>query len=113
MHTVSNILANLPSALSGEIFDTIFESGSIRIERIVSNGQVTPDGEWYDQEQAEWVLVLAGSAALLFEGAREAQQLGAGDYLLIPAGCRHRVTWTDPAVKTVWLALHFPSTGTP
>ena len=104
---IRNILAGLPPALSGEAFDTIAESGSVRIERIVSNGQATPEGEWYDQEQDEWVLVLAGSAGLLFAGAQEPQRLDAGDHILIPAGCRHRVAWTDPAVKTVWLAVHF------
>jgi cupin 2 domain-containing protein len=104
---IRNILADLPPALSGEVVDTLAESDSVRIERIVSNGQATPEGEWYDQEQEEWVLVLAGSAGLLFEGAQGPQRLVAGDWALIPAGCRHRVAWTDPAVKTVWLAVHF------
>ena len=110
---ILNILAGLPPALSGEVFDTIAESGSVRIERIVSNGQATPEGEWYDQELDEWVLVLAGSAGLLFEDALEPQRLVAGDYALIPAGCRHRVDWTDPAVKTVWLAVHFSAAHSP
>jgi cupin 2 domain-containing protein len=110
---IRNILASLPPALSGEAFDTIAESGSVRIERIVSNGQATPQGEWYDQERDEWVLVLAGAAGLLFDGAQEPQRLTAGDHILIPAGCRHRVAWTDPAVKTVWLAVHFAARPRP
>lgn len=110
MPTIINILTQLPPALSGEAFETIAECDSVRIERIVSNGQATPEGEWYDQERDEWVLVLSGSAGLLFDGAQEPQRLGAGDYTLIPAGCRHRVAWTDPMVKTVWLAVHFVST---
>ena len=104
---ILNILAGLPPALSGEAFETIVESDVVRIERIVSNGQATPESEWYDQEQDEWVLVLAGSADLLFNGAEAPQRLGAGDYTLIPAGCRHRVEWTNPDVSTVWLAVHF------
>jgi len=107
MHEIRNILADLPSALTGEVFDTMVDSAAVRIERIVSNGHSTPENEWYDQEQAEWVLLLAGSAELLFADALEPQRLVAGDHLLIPAGCRHRVTWTDPTVKTVWLAVHF------
>lgn len=103
---IRNILAGLPPALAGESFETLLESDFVRIERIVSNGQVTPEGEWYDQVRDEWVLVLAGSADLLFDGAQGPQRLVAGDYTLIPAGCRHRVAWTDPAVKTVWLAVH-------
>jgi cupin 2 domain-containing protein len=110
---IRNILANLPPALSGEVFETIARSGSVRIERIVSNGQATPEGEWYDQEQNEWVLVLAGSAGLLFDGEKQPRGLHAGDYTLIPAGCRHRVAWTDPDVTTVWLAVHFGAARTP
>jgi cupin 2 domain-containing protein len=110
---VLNILADLPPALSSEVFDTIAESGAVRIERIVSNGQATPVGEWYDQERDEWVLVLAGSAGLLFKDSKEPQHLGTGDHILIPAGCRHRVAWTDPDVKTVWLAVHFASANSP
>jgi cupin 2 domain-containing protein len=103
---IQNILSNLPPALSGEAFETLVASDSVRIERIVSNGQATPEGEWYDQERDEWVLVLAGSAGLLFDGAQEPLRLEPGDYTMIPAGCRHRVDWTDPDVTTVWLAVH-------
>jgi cupin 2 domain-containing protein len=110
---ILNILAGLPPALSGEAFETIAKSDSVRIERIVSNGQATPDGEWFNQELDEWILVLAGSAGLQFDGAQEPQHLNAGDYTLIPAGCRHRVAWTDPAVSTVWLAVHFATVPRP
>lgn len=110
---IRNILASLPPALSGEEFETIVDSGSVRIERIVSSGQATPEGEWYDQERDEWVLVLAGSAEVLFEDSRKPSCLAVGDYLLIPAGCRHRVTWTDPARKTIWLAVHFTTVRRP
>lgn len=110
---IRNILSVLPPALSAEAFESVVESNSVRIERIVSSGQATPEGEWYDQERDEWVLVLAGSAGLLFEGALEPQRLVVGDHILIPAGCRHRVAWTDPAVRTVWLAVHFVSANPP
>jgi cupin 2 domain-containing protein len=112
MHKIRNIMADLPSALSGEVFDTIADSAAVRIERIVSNGQITPEGEWYNQSRDEWVLLLAGSAELLFDDAQEPQRLVAGDHVRIPAGCRHRVTWTDPDVKTVWLAVHFTADPT-
>jgi cupin 2 domain-containing protein len=110
---IQNMLTCLPPALTGESFETIVDSGPVRIERIVSNGQATPEGEWYDQERDEWVLLLTGSAGLLFDDAREPRLLGPGDCLLIPAGRRHRVAWTDPAVSTVWLAVHFTAAGTP
>ena len=76
----------------------------LRIERIVSSGQVSPD--WYDQDQDEWVLLLEGGAHLLIEGEGELV-LGPGDHLLIGAHVRHRVTWTDPERPTIWLAIHF------
>ena len=53
------------------------------------------------------MVLLSGAAGLLFEGEDEVRELHPGDYVLIPAHCRHRVAWTDPIEKTVWLALHF------
>lgn len=100
-----NILADLPDS-ADEIFETLFEKPGVKIERIISSGQATPQGEWYDQENDEWVILLSGSAGLLIEGEEAARTLKAGDFLLLPAGCRHRVEWTDSHVKSVWLAVH-------
>lgn len=104
---VENILDNLPTKLRDERFDELLRGDGFRLERILSTGHSTPAGQWCDQDQAEWVLVLRGSAQLQFEGEPEAVELGPGDYVLIPAHCRHRVQWTDPRYPTVWLALHF------
>lgn len=101
-----NILANLPASPE-EIFETLLEKPGIKIERIISSGQATPHGEWYDQARDEWVLLVSGTAGLLLEGEDSVRRLVAGDYLYLPAGCRHRVEWTDPHVKSVWLAVHF------
>ena len=73
----------------------------------LSQGHVSPPGFWYDQAEDEWVVVLEGSAAVQFEGAAEVVHLRRGDCLKIPARARHRVVWTDPAQKTVWLAIHY------
>jgi cupin 2 domain-containing protein len=109
--SMHNIFAGFPPAVTDEVVETIAGSAAVRIERIVSRGQATPDGEWYDQERDEWVLLLAGSAMLRFEGDTHARSMASGDHLLIPAGCRHRVDWTDPDRETVWLAVHFPAGG--
>lgn len=77
-----------------------------RIERIVSTGQSSPEGFWYDQDFAEWVVLLVGAARVSVEGEDAPRLLGAGDYLFIPAHTRHRVDWTDPADTTIWLAIH-------
>ena len=104
---IGNLLADLPSPGPDELFEAILHRPGLRIERIVSSGQATPLGEWYDQAWDEWVLLLAGSAGLLLEGEHLPRILVPGDHLLLPARCRHRVAWTDPAVQTVWLAVHF------
>ncbi len=89
-----------------ELFETLLHAPHFKLERIVSTGQATPPGQWYDQERAEWVILLQGSAGLRIEG-EEICTLSPGDHVLIPAHVRHRVEWTDPARPTVWLGLHF------
>ncbi|MFA6823083.1 MAG: cupin domain-containing protein, partial [Geobacter sp.] len=83
------------------------QPGSMQIERIVSRGQVTPEGVWYDQERDEWVLLLTGGAELQLADEGAARRLEPGDWLHLPAHCRHRVVWTAPEQETVWLAVHW------
>lgn len=104
---IRNLLADLPHAGTKEIFEPLVTSDRLLIERIVSQGQSTPAGEWYCQERDEWVLVLAGCAELQFEGQARPCRMEAGDSAMIPKSCRHRVEWTDPDRNTVWLAVHF------
>jgi cupin 2 domain-containing protein len=85
----------------------LLEAPGFRLERIVSMGHATPAGRWYDQDRAEWVLLLRGGAGLRFEDDAAPLTLRPGDHVLIPARRRHRVEWTDAAEPTVWLALHF------
>jgi len=102
-----NLLASLPAGLAAEQTIDLVANDNVRIARIVSTGQASPPGFWYDRDRAEWVLVVAGSAGLLIEGEVEPRVLRPGDYLLIPAHCRHRVAWTDAERPTVWLAVHY------
>jgi cupin 2 domain-containing protein len=102
-----NLLAALPERKAEEHVDLLVEKSGVRIERIVSTGQASPPGFWYDQPWTEWVLLLAGAAGLLFEDEPTPRPLKAGDYLLIPAGQRHRVEWTDAMQPTIWLAVHY------
>lgn len=101
-----NIFAAIPAKLTEELFETLIDNACVRIERIVSQGHTTPPGRYYDQDRDEWVLVLQGRALLSCEGISDPIALAAGDYFLIPAHCRHRVEWTDPAGSTIWLAIH-------
>ena len=105
---MSNLFDPISPAVTGETFQVLLSTGNFRLERIVSAGQATPPGEWYDQDTHEWVVLLSGGAGLRFEDEPEPRVLSPGDYLLIPAHRRHRVEWTDPEAPTVWLALHYP-----
>jgi cupin 2 domain-containing protein len=104
---MANLFDPVPPEISEEIFQPLLETGAFRLERIVSKGQATPPGEWYDQETDEWVVLLSGGAGLRFEDEPETRILFPGDHLLIPAHRRHRVEWTAPEGPTVWLALHY------
>ncbi len=85
----------------------MLERPGMRIERIVSTGQATPVGEWYDQENDEFVLLVSGAARLRIAGEAEDRAIEEGGWVFLPAHCRHRVTWTRDDPPTVWLALHF------
>jgi len=102
----ANLFDAIPASLPDEVTAVLCSGADVRIERTVSRGHASPDGFWYDQEEHEWVLLVAGSAALEIEGQGEVE-LAPGDYLLLPAHCRHRVTRTASATDTIWLALFF------
>ena len=106
MH-VRNLFADAPDKSPEEIVDELLRGGPFKLQRIISSGQSTPPGEWYDQAQDEWVILLSGGARLRFAESDETIQLEPGDYLNIPAHAPHRVEWTDPEQQTVWLALHY------
>lgn len=101
-----NLFAKLTPPASEERFEALLETDGVTLERIVSTGQATPPGDWYDQPLAEWVVLLKGAAGLRFEDETEVRELRPGDYVLIPAHARHRVEWTSETEPTVWLALH-------
>lgn len=102
-----NLFAELPKSLLEEWIENLAVSKNARIERIVSTGQASPEDFWYDQDEAEWVVVLHGEAELEFEDPTERRRLQRGDYVLIPAHRKHRVAWTSPNEPTVWLAVFF------
>ena len=99
-----NLFENIPENAPEELFTELLNADGVRIERIVSFGQSSPQGIWFDQEESEWVLLLEGSATLGFEDG-STLDLKPGDHLNIPAGQRHRVEKTDQKGRTVWLAV--------
>jgi len=107
---MTNLFAPLPAAGAAEEFLMLAAQAGVRVERIVSRGNATPAGEWYDQLWAEWVVVVEGAAELTLAEPEESVRLERGDSLFLPAHRRHRVSWTaDP---TIWLAVHWPPAAT-
>ncbi|MBV1790589.1 cupin domain-containing protein [Marinobacterium sp. D7] len=108
MIKVCNLFNELPDASGAEVFEPLAGQEGVLIERIVSQGQRSPENGWYDQPNHEWVMLLEGAARLAFEDGSEVE-LAPGDALDIPAHTRHRVSWTVPDKPTVWLAVHYPA----
>ncbi len=101
-----NLLRDLPPPADGEAVERLTGSDVVRIERIVSRGDVSPPGFWYDQDEAEFVAVLSGAARLVFADG-ETLAMQPGDWTDIAAHRRHRVEWTAPDRPTVWLAVFY------
>jgi cupin 2 domain-containing protein len=100
-----NLFDDLPQQSPEELVQTLICAAGVRIERIVSHGQDSPNGFWYDQSQHEWVVVLKGAARLRFEDG--VIELKAGDFVNILAHKKHRVDWTTPDEPTIWLAVFY------
>ncbi|WP_398329565.1 Nif11 domain/cupin domain-containing protein [Vulcanococcus sp.] len=101
----NNLLSSSCPATGEERVDRLIEGLGWRLERIHSCLASSPEGFWYDPAEAEWVMVLRGSARLQFENEPQPRDLCVGDSLLIRPHQRHRVVTTDPDPGTLWLAL--------
>ena len=100
---MQNLFDGISGAEDCEQVFPLLESSSVRIERIVSNGQPSPPDFWYDQEVDEWVALLCGTATLKFADDRMVE-LKAGDYFLIERHVKHRVEAVSQ--DAIWLAVH-------
>jgi len=90
-----------------EFFESLVETGGLTVERILSQGEVSPEGFWYDQETDEWVMMARGGAVLEFEN-EGLVAMKAGDHVMIPRRKKHRVLLTSR--DAVWVALHLRGT---
>ena len=104
--SLKNIFQHIPDTIGEEIFEDIISTDTVRIERIISKGHSSPDSGWYDQDEHEWVIVLAGAGTIVFEHGEELT-LNTGDYINIPKHKKHKVKWTEPSEATVWLAVFY------
>lgn len=87
-----------------EVNETLYADDKVRIERIISTGQASPEGFWYDQKENEWVCVLEGQGVIQW-GDDSKKVLEKGDWVLIPAHVRHRVLSTSTNPPCIWLAF--------
>ncbi len=85
-----------------EHFEEILKDGTVLIERITSFGHPTPKGEWYDQEQREWVALIEGTATLLFKDGATVE-MAKGDHIIIEPHQVHRVE--EVSSDAIWLAI--------
>lgn len=102
---MNNIFAIPDKLPDEEVIEALIEDQGILIERIISTGQSSPPGFWYEQERDEWVVLLQGTSQLLWENGRNLT-MGPGDWVFLPAGERHRVEWTSADPPCIWLAVH-------
>lgn len=111
-----NILRDVNPAL----IESVIETKDLRIERVVSHGQVSSPASYCEPIANQFVLLLEGQARLEVEkekvgsmprGGRLLENkkvnLIPGDYISIPQHTRHRVDWTSPDEETVWLSVYF------
>ncbi|MTI12247.1 cupin domain-containing protein [Sansalvadorimonas verongulae] len=99
-----NLFTEAPFNPDKEFLETLAEGTGFKLNRIVSHGHRTPEGQWYNEPKDEWVALLSGKATLLIEDKEI--DMTPGSYLFIPAHVEHRVEWTDETCETVWLALY-------
>lgn len=86
-----------------EQIEVLFEDSSVRVERIISMGQISPAGFWYQQEEDERVAILQGEAILRVQDSFV--HLLQGDTYFLPALLKHRVEFTSKDPACIWLCL--------
>jgi len=102
---LNNFFTDLPIS-NNEVTEDILKNSKFKIERIISRGHITAEGEWYDQETDEWVMLLTGSSIIKFDDNIEIK-MEPGDFLNIPAHKKHRVIYTDNQTESIWLTIHY------
>lgn len=103
---IKNIFEDFPERQESEYLELLLSNPAFKMEKIISQGHVSPDNFWYDQNKNEFVLLISGNARISFEN-NYTIDLKPGDYLIIPAHKKHRVDFTKPGEKTIWLTIHF------
>ena len=106
---IENIFQNIKIDKENEQFFDLIKSENVRIEKVVSNGQISEKDFWYDQDENEFVIVLKGEAILEIQIEDKINEifLKQGDFINISAHQKHRVNYTSTDEPTVWLAVFY------
>ncbi len=88
-----------------EVFEQLAAGDEVQVERIVSTGQKSPEGAWFDQELDEWVVLIQGEATLTCSDGSK-QNLQRGDSVFLRAHLKHRVEFTSANPPCIWIAVH-------
>jgi len=102
---IENIFKDIKIDKENEQFFELIKKDDVRIEKIVSNGQVSPKDFWYSQDENEFVIVLKGESILEFEDKEFT--LKEGDFINIKKKEKHRVKYTSKTNPTIWLAIFY------
>ena len=119
-----NIYDKIPESITEEIIEIMYQNPHCKVERIISNGQITTENEWYDQDQEEWIILVQGEATILIEKLQEESSdkcnilncnikeescdkvhMVKGDTLLIKSHQKHRVIYTSQNPLCIWLCV--------
>ena len=99
-----------------KVVKILTENENVKIEKIISTGQVTG---WQESDKNEFVILIQGNAEIENFNANEniiknikntndmKLQLGKGDTVLIKKGERHRVSYTSKNPCCIWICIFF------
>ena len=95
-------IEKLPGIEEEEIVDILKENEDVKIERIISTGQVS---DWMVQEKREYVLLIQGNAVIEFND--KTVEMKSGATIFIEKRKRHRVAYTSENPCCIWFCVHF------
>lgn len=79
--------------MKNELHITVYESDVLKIQTIKSFGFKSAEGEWFDQNEEEVVLIIRGRAVLQFDDKNVS--LEKGDKYIIKRHEKHRILYTS------------------
>ena len=95
-------IEELPDIKENEIINILKENENVKIERIISTGQIS---DWMVQERKEYIILIQGIAIIEFNDKKV--EMKAGDTLFIERMEKHRVAYTSQNPYCIWFCVHF------